>query len=174
MNFITASSLRQKIENNELLTLIDLRSGSLFHEGTLPDAINRPLLLLKPVEIKKLVQKNFLFETPVVLICENGQKSRQAAKLLETVGLEDIMILEGGYRAWQSHSEEISQLPINHSENVPEITTRKIYHLYPLQWIIIGVAASSALGLFLYWQFYMITLCLLAYLFQRLGESNDV
>lgn len=45
--------------------------------------------------------------SPVLLVCQSGQRSRQAATLLERGGARNIFVLDGGLAAWMAADEAV-------------------------------------------------------------------
>lgn len=73
--------------------LVDVREPAEFATGTLPGAINIPLLEL-PDRLAEL-EKN----RRVLLLCRSGARSANAARFLAASGFIDVVNLEGGMLA---------------------------------------------------------------------------
>jgi rhodanese-related sulfurtransferase len=74
--------------------IIDIRSASAFGAGSIPGAENIPDS--KTTALVHRVSKG----GPVVLVCEDGSASHQAAKSLRFCGFANVSYLAGGLRAW--------------------------------------------------------------------------
>ncbi|KQS98783.1 rhodanese-like domain-containing protein [Cellulomonas sp. Leaf395] len=75
--------------------LLDVRERSEWNVGHAPQAVHVPL-----GEIEK-APRRLKQDTPVVVMCASGMRSRTAAKRLRKLGFEATS-LSGGIGAWQS------------------------------------------------------------------------
>ena len=91
LQLIDGGTLKDWLENDKKITLIDVRNTDEFTAGTLPGAKNIPLAELK--ERKDEID----FDLPVVTICATGVRSREAALILSQ-GNKNIEVhsLNGG------------------------------------------------------------------------------
>ena len=91
--------------NQENALCLDVRSESEFEKGHILNSINIPLALLdsRISEIKDSTK------APVIIICQSGNRSMQAASMLKKQGFEDLYNLDGGIMAWTN-----ANLPVNH------------------------------------------------------------
>lgn len=105
MKSISVETLREKLSNQELIYIIDLRDASEFRQGHIEESENRPLRVLKPLDIKRHFQEDYLGDTPIVLYGEKENRACKAYKLLESAGLKNIYYLEGGFTAWSKWEE---------------------------------------------------------------------
>lgn len=73
---------------------IDVREEEEHAEGHIPGAVNIPLseFMARVDEIDE--------DAPVVLVCNTGVRSAQAALYLASMGYEDIYNLEEGTKGW--------------------------------------------------------------------------
>lgn len=76
-------------------SLLDVRERSEWSGGHAPQAVHVPLAQVAeaPRRLKK--------DTPVVVMCASGMRSRTAAKQLRALGLQATS-LSGGIAAWQA------------------------------------------------------------------------
>lgn len=79
------------INNNEFI-IIDVRSKREFKETHLNGAINIPLPELKK-NIEKYVKDK---QKKIVVCCEYGIRSKQAAQIIENLGYIEVYNLKGG------------------------------------------------------------------------------
>ncbi|AJK47828.1 MULTISPECIES: rhodanese-like domain-containing protein [Burkholderia] len=83
--------------NRRNAIVIDLRPAAEYGAGHLPAA--------RSVEFSELagklgqVAKNK--SAPVLLVCQNGQQSNKAAKVVREAGYGEVHVLQGGLAAWQ-------------------------------------------------------------------------
>ena len=82
---------------NKIVYLIDVRSGQEYEEGHLNGAINIPLFNIEK-EIGNVVRnKNDI----IILYCSSGNRSKEAKKILENMGYQEVYNLKGGIdRVW--------------------------------------------------------------------------
>lgn len=83
--------LYENINLNEYL-ILDVRSRREFKETHLNGAINIPLSELKKNVNKYLQNKN----RKILVCCEYGVRSKQAAEILENLGYTQVYNLKGG------------------------------------------------------------------------------
>ena len=94
---ITVDQLKQRIDNNDDLIIIDVREpyeyeeynigGELVPLGTLPEKIN---------DLEKYKEKE------VIIHCLTGVRSEMAQSFLLKAGFKDVKNLLGGIQAWRS------------------------------------------------------------------------
>ena len=103
-----SSTSKVKTVNNHELTLmmnkqdakvVDVRGKEEFKKGHIVDSINVPLSEIKNNQATSLEK----FKTsPIILVCNAGMTSSQAAQLLVKQGFENVHNLKGGMGDWQS------------------------------------------------------------------------
>lgn len=83
--------------NRQDATVIDVREPAEFRSGRIPNARNIPLgqVADKAKDLEKLKAK------PVLLSCQTGSRSAQAATMLMKGGFTEVYNLGGGMNAWQ-------------------------------------------------------------------------
>jgi SulP family sulfate permease len=76
--------------------VVDVREPREFGQGHVPDAHSIPLA--------DILADNLQFppDQSIVLVCRSGRRSRRAAMVLTSKGLENIIILKGGMAAWEA------------------------------------------------------------------------
>ncbi|MDH5183928.1 MAG: rhodanese-like domain-containing protein [Gammaproteobacteria bacterium] len=79
---LSGAEARCHIDDGDMLVL-DVRSAEEFEEGALPGAMNLPWPKLKPAKVLER-------ETPILLYCDNGAKSRKAAEVLLALGFTQV------------------------------------------------------------------------------------
>ena len=97
---IDANTANDMITNGNYSNLIvlDVRSTSFYNEGHLENAISIPVAQLDS-RIDQLLQYN---DTEIIVYCQTGSMSVQAAILLDSYGFTKVFNLSGGYNAWES------------------------------------------------------------------------
>ncbi len=73
---------------------VDVREQDEYAEGHIPGAVNIPLteFMARVDEVSE--------DEPVVLVCNTGVRSSQAALFLVSMGYEDIYNLDDGTKGW--------------------------------------------------------------------------
>lgn len=96
VRFIAANSLKNLLEQNSSIVVVDVSISSDFERGHIKDShwISRGWLEFKIGDVAS--QKDFL-----CVICSNGVDSILAAVTLEEMGYENVSALEGGFKAWK-------------------------------------------------------------------------
>jgi rhodanese-related sulfurtransferase len=97
-NIERASASFIKHRSDDLL-ILDVRTPAEFEEAHLEESILQPLLSFDP----KLI-KNFPgFDQGCVLVCQSGNRARQAAQKLADSGVKTpLYVLDGGIQMWEA------------------------------------------------------------------------
>ncbi|WBW98987.1 MBL fold metallo-hydrolase [Oceanirhabdus sp. W0125-5] len=96
--FITPEQLKEKINKNEDIVILDVRTQKELINGypLLEGSINIPLGQLSS-SLDKLDKYK---EKEIIIICRRGFKSRMASKLLTKAGFKKVYILKGGISSY--------------------------------------------------------------------------
>lgn len=80
------------------IKLIDVRTPAEFESLHIPGSYNVPLDLLPEhhAELRDTLR------SPAILICQSGDRARQAEQVLRDVDLPQVHVLQGGIIAWQA------------------------------------------------------------------------
>jgi rhodanese-related sulfurtransferase len=91
--------------NRQDAAVIDVREPQEFRGGHIPNARNIPLgqVAGKVKDLEKLKDK------PVLLSCQTGDRSAQAANTLRQAGFAQVYNLAGGMNAWQQASMPVEK-----------------------------------------------------------------
>lgn len=81
--------------NHNDVPVYDLRPVEVYREGHIVNAAR-----VQKDEFDKEPLKN-LINKPFVLVCDSGTASTTLANALKQKGFEQVMVLQGGMRAWQ-------------------------------------------------------------------------
>ena len=106
---ITVREAHQK--QTEGYTYVDVRSVFEFEQGHPDGAVNIPLLhwderagrMIPNRDFMQVVQANFRFDARLLIGCQVGGRSAQAAQLLEGAGYADVSNVLGGYGGARDH-----------------------------------------------------------------------
>ena len=83
--------------NREDATIVDVREASEFGAGHVLGARNLPLARVEAAGADLAKRKG----KPVIVYCETGSRSANAATVLRKQGFERVFNLSGGMKAWQ-------------------------------------------------------------------------
>ncbi len=86
---------KKLMDSEPKAVIIDVRTAEEFGESRIDGAINIPLDILEKEIIKIIPNKN----QPVIVYCQSGRRSKQAAELLDMAGYENIYDM-GGLTDW--------------------------------------------------------------------------
>ncbi|KHE72051.1 rhodanese-like domain-containing protein [Halobacillus sp. BBL2006] len=91
---ITPQEVERMIEENNKLTIIDVREDEEVAEGMVPTAKHIPLGRI-PNEVDHLPK-----DQQYVMICRSGRRSMNAAEFMKEKGFQDVKNMEGGMLKW--------------------------------------------------------------------------
>lgn len=94
MEQITTDQLQEKL-TLDTINLLDVRDHSAFESGHIAQAKSLPLSQIDTYKGEK--------DEPVYIICTSGNRSRQAAAILDAQGYQTVNIL-GGMKAWNGET----------------------------------------------------------------------
>ncbi len=97
MTTITADEVKFRLDSGEKLNLVDVREP---HENT-EFNIGGTLVPLGKVQTMQIDEIDNLKNDEVIVYCRSGNRSGQAALMLETFGFTDVKNLTGGMLAWK-------------------------------------------------------------------------
>lgn len=80
--------------------VVDVREKKEFDKGHVVDAINIPMAKLaeRAVELDKYKERT------VIVMCQHGQQSGEAVKVLHTKGFAKVIKMGGGLSEWQAQN----------------------------------------------------------------------
>ncbi|MGF6758560.1 rhodanese-related sulfurtransferase [Paraburkholderia sp. GAS42] len=93
---LSAAEATQLI-NRRNAVVIDLRPAEDFAKGHLPSARHIEFAELQ-AKVGQLVKNK---SNPVLLVCQTGQQSHKAARVVQDAGYAEVHVLQGGLNAWQ-------------------------------------------------------------------------
>lgn len=91
------SATLQARRGDDDVRIIDVRTPAEFETVHIPGAYNVPL---QNIGEHRLELARHLDET-VVLVCQSGNRAREAEKRLAEAGMSNVHVLDGGMQAWQ-------------------------------------------------------------------------
>lgn len=93
---IGPEDLKRMQQSGEPFTLIDVRERDEQAKGTIPGAVTLPRGILE----RDIDQVTTDKARKLVLYCAGGYRSALAALNLKKMGFQNVISLNGGYRAW--------------------------------------------------------------------------
>lgn len=100
---LSAAQLQEKLDRGEEVQIVDTRVSAAFAEGHIPGAESVPY----PELAARIEDVNWGEE--IVLVCERGESSLQAARILESYeGIDEatqVANLADGYEGWNGDLE---------------------------------------------------------------------
>ncbi len=101
---ITAARLRELIDADPAVRILDVRTGGEFETVHIPGSYNVPLDTLGE-HVRDLADVSH----PVVLVCRSGGRASQAHAALTGAGKEALHILEGGMDSWEASGGDVAR-----------------------------------------------------------------
>ena len=98
MQNITPEEVKERLDKGEQLHLVDVREPHEHAEFN----IGGVLVPLGKVQTMQVDELENLKDEEVIVYCRSGNRSGQAALMLETLGFTNTKNLAGGMLAWQS------------------------------------------------------------------------
>jgi len=99
MKTIDVSTLKKKMDGGEDLNLVDVSEVSEHDEFN----IGGILLPLGNIRVGEIDSIEHLKENEVYLYCRSGNRSGQAALILESMGFTNVTNVVGGMLSWKEH-----------------------------------------------------------------------
>jgi len=101
---ITPQDLKAKLDADETLHLIDLRSAELFDHNHVPSAINVPFGDTFGDDLQRAVTDK---DVPLVGYFDGEPKYEEACKIAEAAGYVKILCLDDGIRGWMEQGYQL-------------------------------------------------------------------
>ncbi|MFB6347009.1 MAG: rhodanese-like domain-containing protein [bacterium] len=92
---LTAESVRDRLENDESLTLLDIRKPREREVATLSNDVWIPMEEV-PENLDSIAEK----DRPLIIYCHHGMRSMKVTQYLREEGLDDVYSLAGGIDYW--------------------------------------------------------------------------
>ena len=106
MTTINPRELHDRLQQGEMLHLLDVRTPAEHAEIHVPDV---QLVPLDKIDATRLARVNgFPKDQPLYIFCRTGNRAKQAAEKLEKGGYKQCRVVEGGTMAWAE-----AGLPVN-------------------------------------------------------------
>jgi len=95
-NYVLVTELERLLKEDEV-TLIDARTAEEYDEEHVPGAINVPIVDLTEFAKNRGTTNDGL----VVTMCGSTGRGEKAAAILDDHALENVLVLDGGLKAWK-------------------------------------------------------------------------
>lgn len=99
MNTIDVKQLKERIQSGEKLHLVDVREPHEHEEFN----VGGQLLPLGDIRVGDIDSIEHLKNEELVLYCRSGNRSGQAALVLESMGFTNVVNVVGGMLSWKEH-----------------------------------------------------------------------
>jgi len=96
IDVINVTDLKEKMEADKDLILIDCREENEWNEINIQDAKLMPLSQFETLAEEMTIDH----KTPIYIHCRSGKRSMKACQLLQGEGFEQLYNVEGGILAW--------------------------------------------------------------------------
>lgn len=105
---VTPDEVKERLDRDEDLQVVDIRPERSFQQGHIPGAVNIPFdQFASEIDSQE-------WGDEVVVVCPMGESSLQAARLLDSYeGVDEdatIANMEGGYREWDHELESATDV----------------------------------------------------------------
>ena len=98
-------ALQSRLDRNEPVALLDVRTPEEFAEGHIPGAINIPVQALA-ARCTELAARR---AEPWIVCCRSGARAAQACRILADAGFGQISLLRGHMLQWVAQGRSISR-----------------------------------------------------------------
>lgn len=102
---MNTAQVQSLLQQNPRTRLIDVRTPGEFSAVHIPGSTNVPLELLRQTS----TDLTFAHEDPIVLVCASGNRAEQARTVLESGGVAQLTVLQGGVTDWQQHDAPLNR-----------------------------------------------------------------
>jgi len=104
---ITSTELRDRLASDKPLWLLDVRTPAEFETAHIEGSYNVPLDVLN--DRSSDVSQRLDQSHDIVLVCRSGQRSTQAAELLQSEGVTGGTVLEHGITDWEGQGFDVKR-----------------------------------------------------------------
>ena len=104
---ITSTELRDRLASDKPLWLLDVRTPAEFETAHIEGSYNVPLDVLN--DRSSDVARQLDQSHDIVLVCRSGQRSTQAAELLQSEGVTGGTVLEHGITDWEGQGFDVER-----------------------------------------------------------------
>ncbi len=103
---ISVEELKDKIDNGEMIMLVDVREPNEYNAGYIPGALNIPRGVLEfKINNEQFWEEAMLYmplpEEEIIVYCRKGKRSILAAENLQKLGFNNVTYVTDGWKKWE-------------------------------------------------------------------------
>ena len=103
---ITVEQLMEKLDNGDMILLIDVREPNEFNAGYIPGSVNIPRGVIEfKIDNEAFWDAAFLYlpetDEEIIVYCKKGKRGILAGETLKKLGYTKVSYLDGGWKKWE-------------------------------------------------------------------------
>lgn len=117
---IAVEQLMEKIDNGDMILLIDVREPNEFNAGYIPGAVNIPRGVIEfKINNEAFWEQAMLYmplvDEEIIVYCKKGKRSILAASALQKLGYSNVTFLTDGWKKWELTFPLIYEKNLDHN-----------------------------------------------------------
>lgn len=101
---VSPKEVKAMLDNNEDVTLLDVREPNEWNMGRIPGAMHLPRGNLES-KLEGMLDR----ERKIVVYCARGNRSALAALTMKQMGYDDVSSMSGGFQSWPDVGGQIEE-----------------------------------------------------------------
>jgi len=103
---VTVEQVKEKLDNGDMILLLDVREPNEFNAGYIPGGVNIPRGVLEfRIDSEPFWDAAFLYlpekTEEIIVYCKKGKRGILAAETLKKLGYENVTYIDGGWKNWE-------------------------------------------------------------------------